>query len=142
MSAAGVVSVLIALGWALQGLWVVLPFAVLELFGLGIAFLLYSRHATDQDRIVIGASSVSAELFDGGKRFRKEWSLKRAQVMYQAGKGKAQLIELGDSGSVGSVSKVANDFVKIGRFVPEADRRRLADELATDILKARLALKA
>ncbi|MNN13385.1 hypothetical protein D3C81_1264150 [compost metagenome] len=44
------VSLAIALFFAWQGSWLVLPFASIELAGLGIALLVYARHATDYER--------------------------------------------------------------------------------------------
>lgn len=37
----------------LRGATLVMPFAALEMVAIGIAFLLYSRHAADSERIVL-----------------------------------------------------------------------------------------
>jgi uncharacterized membrane protein len=42
--------------WASRGAWVVVPFAVAECLALGVAFLVYARHACDHERVVLSAS--------------------------------------------------------------------------------------
>jgi uncharacterized membrane protein len=44
-------SVVIGTGFWLQGAPLVAPFAVLELLVVGVAFLVYARHATDGERV-------------------------------------------------------------------------------------------
>jgi uncharacterized membrane protein len=47
------VSLSIAAFWTAMGAWTVLPFAGIDLVAVGAAFLVYARHATDYERIVI-----------------------------------------------------------------------------------------
>jgi uncharacterized membrane protein len=46
-------SLMIASFFLLQGIWLVLPFTLLELVVLAIALLIYARHATDFEEIVL-----------------------------------------------------------------------------------------
>ncbi len=55
------VSLAIALFFAVQGSWLVLPFAGLDLLGLGIALLVYARHATDYERVSINDGVLVVE---------------------------------------------------------------------------------
>ena len=43
----GSFSMAVATAWALQGAWVVVPFAGIEIAALGLAYVLYGRHAAD-----------------------------------------------------------------------------------------------
>jgi len=43
-------SIAVATFFALAGAWMVLPFAFLEVAALGIAFVVYARHAADFER--------------------------------------------------------------------------------------------
>jgi uncharacterized membrane protein len=47
----------IAMGFALAGAWLILPFAGLEVLALGAAFLVHARHATDFERIEVSTGS-------------------------------------------------------------------------------------
>lgn len=60
-----VASLLISLAWALSGAWIVLPFAVIELLVLSVAFLAYARHATDHERITLLRDCVRVEVVKG-----------------------------------------------------------------------------
>ena len=44
-----VVTLSIGIGFALMGAWLVLPFAGLEVLGLGAAYLCYARQAAKND---------------------------------------------------------------------------------------------
>jgi uncharacterized membrane protein len=47
--------------WTVLGAWTVLPFAGIDLIGVGTAFLMYARHATDYECIVITAEHLVIE---------------------------------------------------------------------------------
>jgi len=51
--AVGIVSGGIATVFATQGVWLVLPFAGIEILALVIAFVVYARHTGDFERIVL-----------------------------------------------------------------------------------------
>ena len=118
MSAAGALSIAIAIGWAIQGVWTVMPFALIETAGLIAAFVFYSRHAADLDRVVIGQDRVEVVVVDGPKTTRTVCLTTQARVRYD--KAGAELVGIGELGRL----------VRIGRFVPAGDRQRLAQEIA------------
>jgi uncharacterized membrane protein len=51
----------IAAFWTVLGVWTVLPFAGIDLIAVGSAFLVYARHATDYERIVISPEHLIIE---------------------------------------------------------------------------------
>jgi len=57
----GSVSLMIAGMFAASGAWLVLPFAVVELLALGVAFVVYARHAADYERIVLCRGCLMVE---------------------------------------------------------------------------------
>src|SRR5262245_46363084 len=68
-----VVSVGIALAFALLGAWPILPFAGLEMLVLYLAFRYVDRHAGDYERIAISGGRVEVEFFQGGRTQRHEF---------------------------------------------------------------------
>jgi uncharacterized membrane protein len=118
MAIAGGMSLAVALGWVSQGVWWVMPFALIEVIGLTIAFLVYSRHAADLDRVVIGQQQVLVEVVNGSKVVRAQGQAQWARVVYQ--RGRKALIEL----------RFPGQQLAFGRFVPDSERERLAKELA------------
>ena len=44
------------------GAWMVLPFTLIELSALGIALLIYARHARDYEKITLHNSELTIEL--------------------------------------------------------------------------------
>jgi uncharacterized membrane protein len=55
------VSLSIAAFWTALGAWTVLPFAGIDLIAVGSAFLVYARHATDYERIIISPGHLIIE---------------------------------------------------------------------------------
>lgn len=99
------------------GAVMVLPFAALELLVLGVAFLLYCRHATDQERIRLQPDRVIVEWETGGKLLRRD--LPREWVRVQSGIRRGELVSLTASGQT----------VQVGRYVRPDLRDQLAAEL-------------
>lgn len=115
---AGFFSVSIAGAWASQGFWWVLPFALIEVLGLSIAFVVYSRHAVDFDRVRVAKDRVFVEVVDGAKQAIVEASASSVRVVCdKAGRGLIQL-------------RMGSQQVEVGRFVPAGQRLELAEELA------------
>lgn len=121
------VSLLIASGFALHGAPVVLAFAGLELVMLGIALLVYARHATDADTLTLSGPTLSVEQTDGSvcrtARFRAEW------VAVEPTHGDGSLVELSGQGQ----------RVRIGRFLRPEMRAAFAQELRLALRTARTA---
>ena len=121
------VSLLIASGFAFSGAPVVLVFAGLELLVLGIALLVYARHATDADTLTLSGPTLSVEQTHGSvcrtARFRAEW------VSVEPTHGDGSLVELSGQGQ----------RVRIGRFLRPEMRAAFAQELRLALRTARTA---
>ena len=120
--AIGSASMLVALGMFLAGAWVVLPFACVEVLGLGTAFVVYARHATDFERVVVQSDGVFVERGStaaGGGTTEERCAAAGSWVRVEYGGQRRELVRL--------VSH--QRAVEVGRFVPEHLRPRLALEL-------------
>ncbi len=110
-------SVLIATVFLLRGVWMILPFSVLEMTALGAALLIYARHAVDGERVSLDPHALEIESIDGNRRCvtRVEpWAVR---------------IEM-ESRPRGRLAVVARgERIAVGRFVSERERRRFAREL-------------
>ena len=111
------VSLGIAVFFWFQGALLVLPFAWLELAGVGIAFLVYARHAGDGERISLEGRQLVVELESAGHLQRAEFN--RDWVRVEPGAGERSLIELSGQGRK----------VNVGRFVRPELRPVLAQEI-------------
>ncbi len=102
--------------WA-QGATLVLPFAWLELAAVGVAFLVYARHAGDGERISLQGAQLVVELENAGHleraEFRREW------VRIEPKTGDRSLIEVSGQGRT----------VEVGRYVRPELRSALAREI-------------
>ncbi|MBC7681682.1 MAG: DUF2244 domain-containing protein [Ferruginibacter sp.] len=112
-----VVSMGIATFFWVQGAKLVLPFAWMELVAVGAAFLVYSRHATDGERISLQGTQLVVELENAGRleraEFRREW------VRIEPKTGDRSLIEVSGQGR----------SVEVGRYVSPELRSALAREI-------------
>jgi len=100
-----------------QGATLVMPFAWAELGGLGIALVLYARHAADSESIQLRPGRLTVEHACGGHVERVEFA--PAWVRVEPELGDRSLIELSGQGRC----------IAVGRFVRPELRRQLADEL-------------
>jgi uncharacterized membrane protein len=57
----GAVSLVISAFFVVQGAWLVMPFALVEVTALAVAFVVYARRATDGDRLWLDAGSLVVE---------------------------------------------------------------------------------
>lgn len=119
------VSSLIALGFALNGALVVLAFAGIELLVLGVALLVYARHAADADTLTLRGDHLDVEQTDGATartaRFRTEW------VSVEPARDDGSLVEISGQGQ----------RVLIGRFLRPEMRAPFARELRAALRLAR-----
>ena len=118
-----IVSLGIGAAFWLHGAPFVLSFAGAELVMVGVAFLVYARHASDGERILLAGPQLVVELENGGKMQRAEFQREWVRVEPQSGDG--SLIELSGHGR----------SINVGRFV----RPELRPVLAREI---RMALRA
>ena len=100
-----------------QGAVLILPFAGAELAAVGIAFLVYARHAADGERISLTGRQLVVELENGGKLERAEFARDRVRVEPTA--GSRSLIEVSGQGR----------SVSVGRYVRPELRPALAQEI-------------
>ena len=107
----------------LQGALLVMPFAMLELLAVGTAFLVYSRHAGDAEKIMLRGGQLVIELETAGRTQRAEFN--RDWVRIEPKDGDGSLIEVSGQGR----------SVRVGRHVRPELRPLLAREI-------RLALRA
>jgi uncharacterized membrane protein len=118
------VSLLIALGLAWQGASPVLAFAGIELVLVGIALLVYARHASDHERITLAGDCLAVLHQHGGQTdqrlFRAAW------VRVEPLTSDRSLIELTADGQSS----------RVGRYLRPELRQPLAQELRS-ALRAR-----
>ena len=112
-----VVSLSIGLFFWIQGAVLILPFAWLELGAVGVAFLVFARHAADGERISLQGRRLVVELESAGRLSRAEFDRDRVRV--EPGAGERSLIELSGQGC----------SVNVGRFVRPELRPVLAQEI-------------
>lgn len=110
-------SLTIAAFFWLQGAALVLPFAVLELFAVGYAFLVYARHATDGEKIVLKDGQLLVELESGGKVLRAQFQ--RDWVRVEPRRDDQSLIEVYGQGQ----------SISVGRYIRPELRPVLAREI-------------
>jgi uncharacterized membrane protein len=112
-----VIALGISMGFWWQGATLVAPFAALELTALAVAFLVYARHATDAEHIVLDATQlhVAVEQAGGCRRsvFQREW------VRVHHPNAHAALIEISSHGQT----------IRVGRHVRPELRLAIAGEI-------------
>lgn len=112
-----VLSLAIGVLFWVKGATLVLPIAWIELVAVGVAFLVYARHASDGGTIRLTEGQLVIEQENGGRlsrsEFRREW------VRVEPGAADSSLIALSEQGRT----------VHIGRFVRPELRPVLAREI-------------
>jgi uncharacterized membrane protein len=111
------VSLAIALGFTWAGASPVLAFAGIELLLVGIALLIYARHATDHERITLSGEALSVEHQCGPQVQRNQF--RAAWVRVEPLSSDRSLIELAGDGHT----------ARIGRYLRPELRHSLAQEL-------------
>ena len=122
------VSLVVATLFWLQGATLILPFAWVELGAGGLAFLLYARHATDGERILLQGRRLVVEQESGGQLQRTEFDPDWVRVEPRT--GDRSLIEVSGRGR----------SVSVGRFVRPELRPLLAQEIRS-ALRERVAAR-
>jgi uncharacterized membrane protein len=56
--AQSIFSLIVASFFLVQGIWLILPFTLLELIVLGVALLIYAKHATDYEEILLNKEAL------------------------------------------------------------------------------------
>ena len=73
-------SVTVAAGFFLAGVWVILIFTALELSAVTLGFLIYCRHALDCETIEIDGKSLVVKKFIGYKEVVYEFNAQWAKI--------------------------------------------------------------
>jgi len=108
----------IALVFLVQGVWMVLAFALVEMAAVGAALLYYARHALDAETIVLTEACLLIERIDAGRREEIRLDPCRTRIRPPAPRAR-KLIELESQGR----------RVRLGAYVSEATRAQVAREL-------------
>ena len=74
------ISVTVATGFFLAGVWVILIFTTLELSAVTLGFLIYCRHALDCETIEINGKSLLVKKFIGYKEAVYEFNTQWAKI--------------------------------------------------------------
>lgn len=115
-AALGGVSLIVALFFWFQGALLVLPFAVLELTALLVAFLVHARHAADRERVSLQGGRLIVEHEMAGRVLRSEFPRAWVRVVPSVRGG---LVEV----------RSGADTVQVGRYLRPELRHVLAHEL-------------
>lgn len=110
-------SLLVAGAWAAWGAWLVVPFALLEVAALAVAYVAYGRHAADYERIEATPRRLTVERSSGARFERFEGEPEWIRVEY--GGLRREPIRL----------VKGREEIAIGRFVPDDRKAELAREL-------------
>ena len=114
-------SFLVAAVCVLRGAWFVLLFAALEMLAVGMAFLVYARHATDREHIAMQDDCLLVELIQAQKVRQYRLALRSIQI-----RGKSSRREL--------ICLEADGVrVEVGRFLTEWKRREFVRELRQEL---------
>ena len=127
---AGMVAVFVALSalpltigiaFAIMGVWLVLPFAILEVGVLALLVHWLYRHIDDCELVVIGSERVQVTRRSGTKETRHEFQRYWARVRLERGRSRRDPTRL----RIGS----HGNYIDIGADINEEDRANLAAEL-------------
>jgi uncharacterized membrane protein len=70
----GGASLALGVAFVVAGAWPVLPWSLVEVSVLGVAFAYLDRRARDWERLTVQGDSVVVERMRGGRLVRSEWS--------------------------------------------------------------------
>lgn len=109
-----------ALLLASRGLWLVLPFAGLELAVLAMALHVTARRASCVETVEIDARDLRIRRDSPSSTVTADFASGWARVRLAPARGRAPRLEVGSHGR----------WIELGRFLTEAERRRAAGILA------------
>lgn len=118
------VSLLVAGGFWAQGARVVMGFAVLELLALGVALLVYGRHAADREVLTLLGRRLTVQQWHGADQKQAVFEADWLHVEPVAGQG--SLLALSSRGQA----------VQVGRFLRPQARAAFAQELRRALRRA------
>ena len=112
-------SLCIAMGFALAGAWLILPFAGLEVFALGAAFVVNARHATDFERIEVSNGRLTLEIGEADRVARYVLDPRVAKLRLEKDEGYGARVLL----------RAPGRDVEVGRHLDPEARMEFAAEL-------------
>jgi uncharacterized membrane protein len=118
------VALTIGAGFALNGAPIVLGFAGLELLVVGVALLVFARHAGDRETLTLVGRSLQVERCDGPRTERAEFAVDWLTVEPAAGQN--SLVQLAGQGRV----------MRVGRWLHPHLRSDFARELRLALRQA------
>jgi len=122
-----VVSFGLALGFAVFGAWLVLPYSVLEMTVLYLAFVWIDRHASDWERVSVCGDRVVVERERAGLQTRCEFNRYWARIdVENQGFNRAPRLTL----------RFAGQSIAIGEELSAEDRGAVARDLKRLLAKA------
>ncbi len=119
LGAVAAVSLAIGLGFALVGLWLVLPFVGLEIAALVAAFVVHARHIADRESVTLHAGELAIEIREGVRTQRYAFNAHWVPVALRRSGLETRLY-------VGP----ADRQIEIGRHLGFEERKRLAQDLS------------
>ncbi|SDV48243.1 DUF2244 domain-containing protein [Chitinasiproducens palmae] len=111
------VSLTIAAFFAVRGAWLVLPFAGLELLGLGVALLIYARHAVDYEYIRLSPNRLVVERMSADRLSHFEFNPRWVRIEPESSPG------------AGAALSYAGRTFEVGLHLPLETRACFAGEL-------------
>ena len=115
-------ALIVAIFFYARGVWIVLPFTLIVLFVLAVALLIYARHATDFESIIIDGSSLIVIIKNGLKQERYDWNISWVKVNSEL--SRTDLIVMSYQGKE----------CELGRFIHVSQRQSFLSELKSRLL--------
>lgn len=111
----------VGLGFALQGIWFVFAFALIDIGAVMLALLHYARHATDQEHIALTDGCLLIERIEAGQL--QQIKLDPCWTRIAVPSRRRTLIQLESRGVK----------VEVGGFISEEERKKVAQELKREL---------
>ncbi|USU18524.1 DUF2244 domain-containing protein [Paraburkholderia fungorum] len=111
------ISAMLSIFFALRGAWLVPPVCAIYLAGIGVAFLVYARHAADAQLIRLMPGLLVVECWRGTEYERYEFNAAWVSIDLSRAKRPDLLL------------RCAGKTVSVGTFVPVHRRAALAGEI-------------
>lgn len=109
-------SLAFAVVFAMRGLWMVLPFSLIESLVLGVALLYYAKHALDRECVRLQPGRLSVEVVIADKVMRYEFDAAHARLEWDREHDLVWLCS-------------PNQRLRLGKHLTAGLRRRFAQEL-------------
>lgn len=117
-----VISFTIAFAFAVKGVWLILPFAGLEMLLLGIALYLVARKGASWQKVLIHGDAIEIAQQDSGRErqltFQRAWA--RVELKPAPVRGHPSRLTIGSHGR----------SVEIGAYLNEREKKQLALDLS------------